>query len=394
MKSGENEPVSFSEAARIAGVSRAALSFIINNRPGVSEATRARVKEVLERIGYEPAPLNRRRGVRKSELGKIHRVGILIVGFRSQSQMSEHAKVFWMAVSKAADEIRRRGAKPEFIYLPDPKDPPAALAEVACQGWIGIGHMPEPEPWPAEWRERLNPVVWMPCAAGLGWGDSVGINQETTGLIAAHYLYARGARTAAVVGLLNTRPIRTRTDSFTQRFQQLGGEIVQVRPLNQFFTRQRTPNLLAVDIVLGDVVKSSPVADGIFVSSDCFMPEVYRQLIRSGLRPCEDMQIIGCSNEREYLRALVPTPATIDIRAEDIATRAVQQLWWRRQHPHEERTGVVLEPWLVLPDGSHGPAIPDPAVHSEPRQQRPGTTMASGPAGKPPLAGETRNMLV
>ena len=341
--------INFAEAARLAGVSRAALSFVINKKPGVSEATRQRVQAVLDKIGYCPAPLAKRRGVRKAIIGRLKKVGILIVGYRSQSQMKEHAKVFWQAISAAVDEVRRLGATPELFFIEDPEHPPKVLFTGAYEGWLGIGLMPEPKPWPAEFREHLNPVVWMPCSAGLGWGDAVGINQEATGTLAAKYLYEYGARTAAVIGLLNTRPIRTRTDSFVQRFQQLGGDVVPVRPLRSFYTRARTPDKLTVDMVVDDMLAAKKHTDGIFVSSDCFLPEVYQELKRCGKRPEKDIRIIGCSNEREYLRDLSPKPATIDIRAEEIAVRAVQQLWWRRQHPESERFAIILEPRLVLP---------------------------------------------
>ncbi len=349
MKRPAQPPVTFAEAARVAGVSRAALSFVLNQKPGVSEATRRRVEGVLEQIGYRPAPRARRRGVRKAPVGRLRRVGVLIVGYHSRTQMKEHAKVFWSAIESATDEIRRLGAEPELIFLPDPENPPAKVLAGECDGWIGIGLMPEPKPWPAELREHLNPVVWMPCSAGLGWGDAVGINQEATGLLAAQYLYDCGARTAAVIGLLNTRPIRTRTDSFVLRFQQLGGSVVPMRPLRSFYTRARTPDLFAVDTVVDDLCAGEKKADGIFVSSDCFLPEVYTELRRNGVRPGIDVHIIGCSNEREYFRNLSPEPATIDIRAEEIAVRAVQQLWWRRQHLEGERFAVILEPKLVKP---------------------------------------------
>ena len=344
--------VTFAEAARLSGVSRAALSFVLNRKPGVSEATRRRVEEVLEQIGYRPAPRARRRGVRKTLPGGLRRVGILIIGYHSRSQMKEHAKVFWSAISRASDEIRRLGAMPELYFLPDPEHPPEDLLTGGCDGWIGIGLMPEPKPWPTELRERLCPVVWMPCSAGLGWGDAVGINQEATGLLAAQYLHDCGARTAAVIGLLNTRPIRTRTDSFVLRFQQLGGSIVPMRELHKFYTRARTPDLFAVDTVVDDLCAAKKKADGIFVSSDCFLPEVYTELKRNGVQPGIDVHIVGCSNEREYFRDLSPEPATIDIRAEEIAVRAVQQLWWRRQHPEGERFAVILEPTLVRPGES------------------------------------------
>ncbi len=341
--------VNFAEAARIAGVSRAALSFVLNKKPGVSQATRLRVESVLAEINYRPAPRSKRRGVRKGMVGRLRRVGILIVGFHSKAQMKEHAKVFWSAIESASAEIRRLGSLPELIFLPNPDKLPTDISERGCDGWIGIGLMPEPQPWPEQLRQRLNPVVWMPCSAGLGWGDAVGINQEATGLLAAQYLYEAGARNAAVIGLLNTRPIRTRTDSFVLRFQQLGGSVVPVRPLRTFYTRARTPDLFAVDTVVDDLFVGKKRPDGIFVSSDCFLPEVYTELKRNGIKPGAEIKIIGCSNEREYFRALSPEPATIDIRAEEIAVRAVQQLWWRQQHPEGERFAIILEPRLVKP---------------------------------------------
>ena len=349
MKTAALGTISFAEAARTAGVSRSALSFVINKKPGVSEATRRRVEIVLARIGYRPAPLAKRRGVRKAMIGRLRRVGILVVGFHSRAQMREHAKIFWSAIESASDEIRRLGAVPELVFLPDAEKPPADLAARGLDGWLGIGLMPEPKPWPAVLHEQLKPVVWMPCSAGLGWGDAVGINQEATGLLAAQYLYEAGARNAAVVGLLNTRPIRTRTDSFVLRFQQLGGSVMPGRPLRSFYTRARTPDLFAVDIAVDDLFRGKSRPDGIFVSSDCFLPEVYKQLRRNGVQPGVDVRVIGCSNEREYLAGLTPRPATIDIRGEEIAIRAVQQLWWRRQHPEGERFAVILEPRVVLP---------------------------------------------
>lgn len=353
MKIDATSPVSFAEAARIAGVSRAALSFVLNKKPGVSEATRQRVEEVLARINYSPAPRARRRGVRKGMTERFRRIGILIVGYHSRAQMKEHAKVFWSAIHSASEEVKRLGAVPELVFLPDPEKPPTDLMQRGCDGWLGIGLMPEPKPWPAQLYGRLNPVVWMPCSAGLGWGDAVGINQEATGLLAAEYLHERGARVAAVIGLLNTRPIRTRTDSFVLRFQQLGGGIVPMRELHKFYTRSRTPDLFAVDTVVDDLCAAKRRADGIFVSSDCFLPEVYSELRRNGVRPGVDVHIIGCSNEREYFRGLTPEPATIDIRAEEIAVRAVQQLWWRQQHPEGERFAIILEPRLVRPGAAN-----------------------------------------
>lgn len=54
------------DIARIAGVSTTAVSFVLNDRPGVSEATRQRVQEVIQRTGFTPNAHTRRLNLRKS----------------------------------------------------------------------------------------------------------------------------------------------------------------------------------------------------------------------------------------------------------------------------------------------------------------------------------------
>ena len=43
-----------SDIARLAGVSKGAVSYALNNRPGVSESTRARVLRIADELGWVP----------------------------------------------------------------------------------------------------------------------------------------------------------------------------------------------------------------------------------------------------------------------------------------------------------------------------------------------------
>lgn len=54
------------DIARIAGVSTTAVSFVLNGKPGVSEATRQRVQEVIQRTGFTPNAHTRRLNLRRS----------------------------------------------------------------------------------------------------------------------------------------------------------------------------------------------------------------------------------------------------------------------------------------------------------------------------------------
>ena len=48
------------DIARMAGVSTTAVSFVLNDRPGVSEATRQKVREIIDRTGFTPNVHTRR----------------------------------------------------------------------------------------------------------------------------------------------------------------------------------------------------------------------------------------------------------------------------------------------------------------------------------------------
>lgn len=54
------------DIARIAGVSTTAVSFVLNDRPGVSQATREHVKEVIARTGFTPNVHTRRLNLGRS----------------------------------------------------------------------------------------------------------------------------------------------------------------------------------------------------------------------------------------------------------------------------------------------------------------------------------------
>lgn len=52
--------ITIREIAKMAGVSPSAVSFVINDRPGVSEETRRKVKTIIEKTGFEPNMNSRR----------------------------------------------------------------------------------------------------------------------------------------------------------------------------------------------------------------------------------------------------------------------------------------------------------------------------------------------
>ena len=60
------------------------------------------------------------------------------------------------------------------------------------------------------------------------------------------------------------------------------------------------------------------------------------------------MDVISCNNETMLLAGLYPRPATIDIKAEYVGQRAVEQLCWRNEHPDDPSAiEIKIKPELV-----------------------------------------------
>lgn len=58
--------LTISDIAKMAGVSTTAVSFVLNDRPGVSEATREKVREIIRQTGFTPNVHTRRLNLGKS----------------------------------------------------------------------------------------------------------------------------------------------------------------------------------------------------------------------------------------------------------------------------------------------------------------------------------------
>jgi len=152
-KNGLEKTPSIMSVAREAGVSKATVSRVANNRPGVNEKTREKVRAVIERLGYRPDET-----ARGLSLGKSAKVG-LNIGF--SSRLNLHFLLFRQHLEAAlfskglriehipTDEkgLPEKGAglmvicstfdeDPRVPFLKDNKIPFVALGKCAADFWV------------------------------------------------------------------------------------------------------------------------------------------------------------------------------------------------------------------------------------------------------------------
>ncbi|MCP3754671.1 LacI family DNA-binding transcriptional regulator [Streptomyces sp. TBY4] len=173
------------DVAREAGVSVSAASFALNDRPGVSDATRRRVVRVADRLGWRPSSAARAlSGDRSGAVGlalarPADSLGIeafllqLVSGIQATLAPRHHALVFQMVGDVRAEcELYRRWwaeGRVDGVIVVDPRvsDPrPEALAVLGLPAVV-VGGMEAP-------RSAGTPPLTAHAKLSNLWADDVG----------------------------------------------------------------------------------------------------------------------------------------------------------------------------------------------------------------------------
>jgi DNA-binding LacI/PurR family transcriptional regulator len=110
-----------------------------------------------------------------------------------------------------------------------------------------------------------------------------------------------------------------------------------------------------MDEAISRMFSTDPKPTGLFVPNDTATAVAHRVLIRRGIRPGKDIDIISCNNDNSSLIGLDPRPASIDLRPDIIGERAVDQLMRAIHNPFGPvRANLLVEPRLVTPDDEPG----------------------------------------
>ncbi|ARU50414.1 LacI family transcriptional regulator [Cellulosimicrobium cellulans] len=218
--------ITIADIAREAGVSTGAVSYALNNRPGVSEATRARILTIASDLGWAPSSAARSlSGARTETVGLVLARDPGMLGVESfymqflagiESELSQRSYALLLQVVPDQEtELRayrawRAARRVDGVILVDPSvdDPRIAMFS-------------EPEALPAV-------VVGDPALAGgltNVWTDDAAAVRESV-----RYLHAVGhRRIARVAGLEGFGHTGIRDEAFRDEIATLGAEGVVVR---------------------------------------------------------------------------------------------------------------------------------------------------------------------
>jgi DNA-binding LacI/PurR family transcriptional regulator len=184
-----------SDVAARAGVSKAAVSFALNGRPGVSQSTRDRVLQVAEELGFTPNSMARALSFRRSgNLGLVMARSYDTLGsdpffpaFIAGVESAVAASGIFLLVRLVADDAAERDAYRE-------------LARTGRVDGVFVTDLRVDDPRPALLDDVGLPAVTLNQAAGATTATAVCVDDAPAVREAVHHLVELGHRNIGHVG--------------------------------------------------------------------------------------------------------------------------------------------------------------------------------------------------
>ena len=356
--------MSIAQVAKLAGVSNATVSRVINANPRVAVETVRSVRKAMQQLGYSPPvrrpgpkPLGSR--PRPGEAASAA-VAFLVIG-TSRGRATPGFEELLNGVSAG---VSQNGLTLAFHHVADPQSLPPRLLEPQQRVDGLLLHGAAPGEALLE-RFRDVPTVWlMRNRSRPRWGDQVAPDGLEIGRLAADYLIDRGHRLLAFLNLdAGHAALRMYEHAFTVSAEERDVGVTrleQARDEREFNGAGywREPGAEAVSRLVRQYLSLVPRPTGLFVAEDMQVALIQPALQAAGVRVggAGQVEIISCNREEPYLFGLQPRPATIDLRLDSIGRRAVEQLLWRLEHRDvPERIITTIEPLVVIPDAAGRP---------------------------------------
>lgn len=333
------------EIAKKAKVSPATVSRAINQPQIVAPESLARIRSVMEKYNYVPAPLHRRRGP-KPRVSDQRRIGVWFVGARANNPNLNWFQDQLLHVQ--ASETRHR-VDLRVLFSSTPDELPASLATEKLDGLIIQGMEPAPACL-AKLREF--PHVWFMTRRSLSYpGDYVEPNNEENGRMAADYLLQQGHKAVAVI---STDPdysaVNRRVKAFLERAAELKLPVQSILGTSNpgVSYLEIAPYTAEIDALVRTLLTGPARATGLYIPVDHFCGGFFRALREEGRKPGRDFEaILGNYNPLIY-HNLDHSPAAIDINLPTLVRKVIEHIFWRIDHRSAVgRIGVSISPTLL-----------------------------------------------
>lgn len=329
-----SSPSSIHEVARLAGVSIATVSRVMNNSKPVRAETRQRVERAIATVGYRGGDVTRAQAMAHSRL-----LMVLVPDF---------ANPFYAQILQGAESVTR-GAGYKLV-LTDAASSDAvhqtaldALYNRLADGVINLAHLDDDPALHAALRD----MPWVNCSefvpeAGLPY---VSIDHRQAAIDAVQFLLNRGHQRIGLICADETfRWARLRHDGYALAIERAGltvdPQLVRIaHDLDYEAGAQAVGGLLAL--------QEPPTA--VFAVSDTLAIGAIKALRRAGKRVPDDIAVVGF-DDLPVSAVFEPALTTVGQPMRELGARAAEILLARLSG--EQPTSRILPHQLVVRDSA------------------------------------------
>ena len=327
------------DVARLAGVSVQTVSAVVNEKPGITDATRIRVLKAVDELGYTPFPYARSMRTRET------RTIALVV--------SDIANPSFATMASAVEDFAHRLGYSVVVYnTHDDPDREATYIQRASQRWVdGMLFVSAQDQMTG--LERLE-ALGIPSVAidriPVGYeGPSVTLDNVTAGAMAAEHLLGLGhTRIAHIAGPLRLRLARERVAGFERAVRSRG-----LDPSCCMHIEGNWECATGYE-AMGQILELSPRPTAVFAANDRMAMGAMRAIFEAGLRIPDEVSVVGL-DDIEMAQYQIPPLTTVRQSFAELGTRAVQLLLDMLKGEEPTETRIVLEPRLVVRRSSAPP---------------------------------------
>ena len=296
------------DIAREAGVSKAAVSYVLNDKKGVGDETRKKIEEVIEKHGYRPNSLSK--NLARGRNFSIHAV--------IRREAAPACKAFYFSVIAQMVEQVKGSISVVPMFQSDNTLEDQNLLEIAqsnsTDGVIAFqGVKPEIR---AELEQRGIPFIIINPGIETTDAVSVILDFEALSFQATTYLTKQGHRSIGMIGMACMPLFFDQTKrGFLRALEQ-----ADILP-NADWIRGEADSEAGAARAMENMLKTS-VPTAVFCSQDNFAISAMHVCVAHGLRVPQDVSFIAIDDvpEAQYMN---PPLTTIPVLPEEIAATAL-----------------------------------------------------------------------
>ena len=317
------------DIAKMAGVSSTAVSFVLNNHEGVSEATRQKVQEIIRRTGFTPNVHTRR-----LNLGKSFTIHVVLRQY-PYNLFNQFALETLSGIFTACKPL---GYSVIFTFVDSGTDCSQLLESVRskdCDGVI-LNQVSDPSLISLLQQEAIPFVCVDSHMKKDGSVPIVEVDYWQAAHQAAQFLYDNGHREIGYIGP------ETPTEYYVSTF---GGYAAALKEHGLVCNPAWMPDVsfseASAEAAISQVLQCPELPSAFLCAGDSFAIDVIRSAKKHGLRVPEDLSIIGLDDlfVSQYLE---PPLSSVGFDKEALGKRAVETLF-------RIMNGQTYEPVILIP---------------------------------------------